>query len=297
MITTAALWALLGFQAGECPSYLDAGRRLYTQRNYIQAVAQLEQAHATCGQPQITLLPLAQAQVMAQRLEDALRSLDQLLIVQPGLADGLKLKGDVLYLLGREAEGVAALESALRAEAEHAGALYALARIRYQQNRFPEAVALFTKLLAREPQNYRAHDNLALAYAALQQDTAAVKHFLRALDLVHKQHPEYDTVYANAANFFLERGEFQKAFQLGAEAAKRNPSYARNFFLTGKALVRLEKHDLSLRWFEEAVKLDPKHKESYYWLGTVYRKLGRSEDATKALARFRELSQVPAAQR
>jgi tetratricopeptide (TPR) repeat protein len=104
-------------------------------------------------------------------------------------------------------------------------------------------------------------------------------------------------VYANASNFFLERNDFQKAFQLGAEAAKRNPNSARNFFLTGKALARLDKNDLSVRWFRQAAELDPTYTEPHYWLANVYRRLGRTEEANEALAKFRELSKTPKVKR
>jgi tetratricopeptide (TPR) repeat protein len=289
-----ALWALLG-QTGECSFILDAAKRQYNERRYDAAVAQFEQAHSACGQPVLTLLPLAQAQLMAQRPAESLKTVEALLEAQPKNADALKLRGDVLYLLGREVEAEASLKAAIETDPAHSGAQYALGRIYYQQNRFPDAMAQFQDLIAKDAANYRAHDNLALCYAAIQQNADAVRHFVRALDLVHKAHPEYDTVYANAANFFLERGEFQKAFQLGAEAAKRNPGSARNFFVTGKALVRLDKPELSVRWFREAAALDPTYTEPHYWLATVYRKLGKEEEAKAELDKFRDLSKTPKA--
>jgi tetratricopeptide (TPR) repeat protein len=243
------------------------------------------------------LLPLAQAQLMAQQLENSLRTLERLNKAEPRNVDALKLRGDVLYLLGREAEAEQSLQSALEITPGHTASTYALARIYYQQNRLPEATGLFQKLIEKDPKNYRAHDNLALCYAALQRDSDALRHFLKALDLVHKDHPEYDVVYANAANFFLDRAQFDKAFQLGAEAAKRNPGSARNFFLTGKALVKLDKHELSLRWLNEAARLDPTYTEPHYWLAQVYRKLGKNAEASQALAKFQELSKTPRSRR
>jgi tetratricopeptide (TPR) repeat protein len=182
-------------------------------------------------------------------------------------------------------------------DAVHSASQYALGRIYYQQNRFLEAIKLFVSLAEREPSNYRAHDNLGLCYAALQQDVDALRHFTRALSLVSKDHPEYDVVYGNVARFFLDRGDFQKAFQFGAEAAKRNPQSARNFFITGKALAQLNKHQLSIRWFQQAAQLDPTYTEPHYWLSNVYRKLGNTEEAGRALERFRELSKNPKANR
>lgn len=77
-----------------------------------------------------------------------------------------------------------------------------------------------------------------MCHDSLSQDTDALRSFFKALDLVIKDHPNYDWAHANLADFFLRRNEHEKAFQLAAEAAKRNPASARNCFLTAKALVR-----------------------------------------------------------
>jgi tetratricopeptide (TPR) repeat protein len=217
--------------------------------------------------------------------------------LNPANPEALKLRGDVLYLLGRDSDAEQSLRKALEASPDHQASEYALARIYYQQNRFPDAIGLFQKLLQQDPNNYRAHDNLALCYSGLGRESDALKHFLKALDLVHTAHPEYDTVYANAANFFMQRGEHTKAFQLAAEAAKRNPGSARNFFLTGKALASLGKDDLSIRWFRQATGLDDTYAEPHYWLAKVYRNAGKTEDAARELEIFQELSKRPARRR
>ena len=296
MVVHFAVWALLA-QSGECPSALEAGQRAYNARNYVLAVTEFERARTLCTDRSSVLLALGQAQMMAQRLEESIATFDTLLKSDSRNKDALKLRGDALYILGREPEAEKSLKAAIAVDPAHTVSRYALGRIYYQQNRFPEAIEMLRNVIEQDPGHFRAHDNLALCYAALRQDADALKHFLKALDLVHKQHPEYDTVYANAANFFLERNEFQKAFQLGVEAAKRNPRSARNFFLTGKALARLEKPELSIRWFREAASLDPAYSEPHYWLANVYRKLGKTEDANQALAKFRELSKAPKVKR
>lgn len=289
ILVIAALFA----QGGECRAILERGAAHYESRNFVQAVAEFTHARETCADDAVALLPLAQAQLMSQRLPESLETLDRLLRLQPANVDAQKLRGDVLYLLGREEEAKQALETARKLQPGHEATIYALGRIYYQQNRLDESAKLFQELIAKDETNYRAHDNLALSYAALQQDENAIRHFLKALDLVHKKHPDYDVVYANFANFMLDRSEFEKAFQLAAEAAKRNPLSARNFFLTGKALVKLEKPELSIRWLKESARLDPTYTEPHYWLAQVYRKLGRQEEANQEFAIFRELSKAP----
>jgi len=198
--------------------------------------------------------------------------------------------GQVEYLLGKEAEAEKSLLTALGIDSTNQEALYALGRAYSMQNRFPEAVEKFQALVRIDPQNHKAWDNLGVAYDALNQDNDALRSFFKALDIVMKKHPTYDWAHANLADFFLRRDQNEKAFQLAAEAAKRNPSSPRNCFLTAKALIRLDKHDLSVRWLERAVQLDPAYTEALYVLSQTYRKLGRTKEASDTLARFQEVS-------
>jgi tetratricopeptide (TPR) repeat protein len=272
---------------------LERARQAYQRRDFASAVESFRQAREECPQPERLLLPLARAELMALRLEDSLRTLNEAAQQDPGNLDVVKLQGDVLYLLGRESEAETALQTVLRQDPRHQDARYALGRIYYQQKRLGEAIEAFQQLIQENPKHYRAHDNLAVCYAAQQKDSDALRHFLKALDLVHKDHREYDAAYANAAEFFLDRGEFEKAFQLAAEASERNPNAARNFFLTAKALARLERSDLAIRWLQQCADLDPNYQEAHYWLFQLYRKAGKSEEAQTALRKFKELSGKP----
>lgn len=296
-ILVLTTYGALRAAGAECPALLEAARKAYESREYGAAVNSFQLARQVCPEAAGILLPLAQAQLLAARLEDSLNTLEELLHNQPRNIDGLKLKGDVLYFLGREQEAEQSLLAAVEIDPHHEDSRYALGRIYFQQQRLSEATEIFRLLAERDPNNYRAHDNLALCYAAQQRDKEALTHFLKALDLVHEKHPEYDAVYANFAEFFLEREQFEKAFQLAAEAAERNPAVARNFYLTGKALVRLEKPELAVRWLKQATELDPNLEQAHYNLFQVYRKLGRNEEARQALEAFQESKKTPKALR
>jgi tetratricopeptide (TPR) repeat protein len=286
------LWALLAQSEG-CPALLDRGRKAYEAREFVRAVGEFERALPLCRNRGQVLLALGQAQLLAQRIEAGIATLREATALEPHDAMAHKLLGDALYLSGQEIEAEKFFKAALAIDSRHEATLYALGRVYYQQKRYPEAVRQFQQVLEENPASYRAHDNLALCYDALRQDSDALRHFFKALDLVHKDHPEYDWAYANLADFYLRRDQYEKAFHLAAEAAHRNPESARNCFLTGKALVRLDKQELSLRWLRQAVKLDPSYSEARYLLAQVYRKLGREEEALQELEKFRELREEP----
>jgi tetratricopeptide (TPR) repeat protein len=241
----------------ECAQMLERAQAAFDAHQFVIAKAELESALAHCPQDSVRVrIALSQMQ----------------------------------YLLGKEAEAEQSLLAALALDSRNADALYALGRIYLMQNRFPEAVDRLEAATRIDPAHYRAWDNLGVCYDVMNRDSDALKAFFKALDLVLKDHPKYDWAHANLADFFLRRNENEKAFQLAAEAAARNPTSARDCFLTGKALVHLGKQDLSLRWLERAVELDPQYANALYLLGQTYRKLGRPADAARALERFKEVS-------
>lgn len=252
-------WILLPTLAAaqDCSQLLNRAQAAFDARQFSDAAAQLKEALRPC--------PLEQSRI-------------------------LLALGQTQYLLGQDVEAEQSLKSIVDANPNHEDALYALGRMYAMQNRFPEAVEKLQAVTRINPANYKAWDNLGTAYDALNRDSDALASFFKALDLVMKDHREYDWAHANLADFFLRRNQAEKAFQLAAEAAGRNPASPRNCFLTAKALVRLEKHQLSVRWLERAVELDPQYAEALYLLAQTYRKLGREADAARVLARFQETS-------
>ena len=274
----------------DCQEAQTRARGAYDERHYDQAATHFARAISACGPSTALLLALGQAQLLAQRPADALTTLDRIATDDPDYVAALKVKARGLYLLARDREAEETLKGAATRAPADAEIPYNLGRIYYQQGRHAEAAEAFRRAIALDPRAYRAWDNLGLASEALGDVTQAQQHYLKAIALVHKDHPKYDVVYANFADLLLRLGNFKQAFDLAVEAAERNPADPRNFFLAGKALVQLEKADLSVRWFEQAIALNPDYPEPYYLLARAYRRLGRTADAERALKSFQAAS-------
>ena len=301
---TASLMGLLLFiaacsisplLASDCRDLWRQGRAMLHNGLYQDATNFLKVASASCTEESEIHLDLARSYLMSGKLRDAESTLNGLLSFHPRMAAALKLKGDVYYLLGRDADAIAALQEAIRADPANEEAIYSLGRVYYQQSRAEQAREQFERVLALNPKSYRAHDNLALCFQALNQDEAALSHFKTALDLVHKDHPEYDWVYANLAEFLIAKGDYRRAFDLGVEAAQRNPGSGRNCYVTAKALSKLNQAEISVRWLLRAIQLEPEYPEPHYLLAQIYRAQGKSSESTTEFERFKELRQkVPA---
>lgn len=296
-MTALLFLALLTF-GQECQDLVARGREAYERRNYADATSAFENAIARCGADESLLLALAQSRLFARQVPAALDTLERLLALNGRNVDALKLKARALYLAGRDADAERALNAAAALAPVDDEIVYDLGRIYYQQNRYRDAAAQFQRAITLNPRSHKAYDNLGLTTEALGDVPQAIRHYLKAIDLVHKDHPHYDVVYANLADLMLKLGEYWKAFDLAAEAAQRNPDDARNLFLTGKALVKMERFDISLKWLERAVALDPSYPEPRYVLAQTYRRLGRAADAERELNAFQQArARAPAVRR
>ena len=283
----------------DCQQAQSLGVRAYEERRYEEAARHFGRAATVCdGNTSSLLLALAQAQLLAKRPADALRTLDKVPFGAADFVVALKVAAKAHYLLGRDKDAEAALIRASQRAPADPEIPYDLGRIYYQQGRHAEAADSFRRAVALDERAYKAWDNLGLASEALGDVAAAQGHYLKALALVHTDHPGYDVVYANLADLMLKLGEHQRAFDLAAEAAQRNPDEPRNLFLAGKALVQLGRSDLAAGWFERAIVLDPDYPEPYYLLAQAFRKLGRTADADRTLKAFQAASaRAPAVRR
>ncbi|MFL6280869.1 MAG: tetratricopeptide repeat protein [Vicinamibacterales bacterium] len=270
----------------DCQQAQRLARQAYDERHYDQAVTHFAQAVTACGPGAPLLLALGQAQLLARHPADALASLDRIQTDKPEYVPALKVKAKALYLLARDGEAEDTLKRASARAPDDAEIPYSLGRIYYQQSRHAEAAEMFRRATAIDARDYKAWDNLGLASEALGDVAQAQQHYLKAISLVYKDHPEYDVVYANFADLLIKLGDFQRAFDLAAEAAQRNPAEPRNFFLAGKALVQAGRSDLSVRWFEQAIALDSDYPEPHYLLSQAFRRLGRLADADRELKSF-----------
>ena len=235
------------------------------------------------------MLAIADIQLRAQRFDDASDTAAEVLRKDPGNAAALKLQGNAEYFLGRSDKAEAVFLRLLDRHPADVEGAYMLGRIYYQENRFDHAAAQFQKVLRLEPRNYKAYDNLGLCHQALGNPEQATRHFLAAIQIVETDHPEYDWPYANLASLLIDQGDPQRAYEAAGTAARRNPYSARNFYLGGKALTNLGRHEDARRWLERSAQLDPTYSEPVYLLITVYRRLGDAASAEQAIDKFRKL--------
>lgn len=276
---------------------VDGARALTAARRFDEAVALLDRFLEENPRSVKGRLARANALLMAQRWQECGAELERALALAPEDRDLLLLKGNYEYLIGESGKAEQTLLALLDRYPTDEEAAYALGRMYYMDSRIDYATAQFQRVLRLNPKSYKAWDNLGLCYDAAGETAKAIQHFLTAMELARTQDPDYDWPYGNLADLLIRQNDFERAYQAATQAAKRNPYSARNFYLGGKALSRLDRTEDAIKWLERSAALDPTYPDPLYLLGQLYMKLGQKDKGMETLKRFREVKAKAPTQR
>ena len=146
-----------------------------------------------------------------------------------------------------------------------------------RQERYEEAVPVFTKSLKFDPDYAEAMSNLAFVFKSLDRLDEAEAVSLRALQLK----PDYAKAHINLANIYMKQDRFQEAvrhFGRGLPTLPRDQDAHNNM---GLALVSLDKIDEGISYYHQALALAPEDAEVLTNLGLALKKQGKTNQATE----------------
>ncbi|MGI8526699.1 MAG: tetratricopeptide repeat protein [Pseudolabrys sp.] len=139
---------------------------------------------------------------------------------EPSFADIVSLKGRILNALALPADALVCYEAALQNDPDHAASLLNSGVTLLLLNRSQEALTALNKLGAAMPREPLVHHNRAIALTDLQQ--------------------------------------YEQAIASADQAIKLSPNYAEALQARGIAYGYMQRHDLALKDFKAAFKLNPK---------------------------------------
>ncbi len=190
-----------------------------------------------------------------QRLaDDALPVIDALLKLNPQVSDLYLLRGRALAQRGKWDEGLRELQRALAINPKLADAHYYAGTLLIRQGELDKAREEFEKELALNPRHARA--------------------------LYHK------------AFVLVSQRKLDEAIPLLENVIRMEPGYAEPYYQLGRAQTEGQELLLGLANLETAAHLNPRAPYVFYQLARAYTKAQRTEDAAKALERYRELKKA-----
>ncbi len=192
-------------------------------------------------------------------------------------ADDLKIVALDYVLLNDFADAAHYLEEALEMDPENIEARYHLGRVRYQQNKFDQAIAAFEEVLKRDPQNVKAEANLGLCFEGLNQMEPAIAAYQKAIEwdkdsLEHNAQP-----YLNLGILLGKSNRSQEAIPLLSRATEIDPKSSQIRYELGKAYFDLGLLQDAQAATLEAISLNPKDSTAHYLLGRIYHRMGKTD--------------------
>lgn len=195
-----------------------------------------------------TLLKLSEFQLIVQQHEDALATLNKILQRDPQNPEAFFMAGRIALDQGDTTNAIASLQKSVQLNADNVDAWRFLGRIFTTRNN-PLAIRYF--------------DN------ALRVDST---------DLESR---EYKGV------FYMQRGEFDKAFEVYRDIIIRNPDYSNAYFDMGIMYLELDSLQKAYDHFNLAIKTDPLFVKAYFFRGHTSELQGKLESA---IADYRQAS-------
>jgi tetratricopeptide (TPR) repeat protein len=168
--------------------------------------------------------------------------------------------------------------------------LYYLARTKYNENRFDEAVALFLECLKLDPKSIKAEDNLGLSYQGLNRNEEAIAAFRTAISWQSGAVEKDANPYLDLGSLLLDLERTAEALPLLQQAAQLAPQDMRMHRALGKAYLRLNDLEKAQAELERSALLAPQDAPIHFMLAQLYRKRGMTDKELAETKKYRELT-------
>lgn len=211
--------------------------------------------------------------------------------LKPPSADDLKVGALDYVLLSDYTDAGRYLEEALRIAPDNIEARYHLGRVRYQQNRFDDAITAFRDVLRLDPHNTKAADNLGLSLEATNRLDQAQAAYEKAISLDRESVTHTEQPYLNLGTLLVQTNHASDAIPILLQAAAIAPKSSPVQYQIGKAHFDLRNWADAQRAAEEAIRLDPKDVTAHYLLGRIYQRSNHPDEAAREFKVTEELRQ------
>jgi Tfp pilus assembly protein PilF len=143
------------------------------------------------------------------------------------------------------------------------------------QSKMPEAVEQYELTLRIKPDDPEAHNGLGVALIGMGRGAEGIGHLEQALQL----RPDYALAHYNLGGVWMDQGKLPEAIAEYEQAVRIDPGDADAQNNLGAALMKQGKLPEAIAHYEQAVRLDPDFAGAHCNLGFAFERAGRLQDA------------------
>jgi tetratricopeptide (TPR) repeat protein len=209
---------------------------------------------------------------------------DEVQSTRRGFAAVLK-EATALAMAGNFAQAIPLLERLRAARPDDVALLNHLGGVYAAGGRLSEAFALLESVLARNPENFDTHLNLATAHLYARSFTQADFHANRALAI----RPTSAAALETKGMILWRSGRASEALAALEAAIARDPRNARARVWLGLLLIEQRQPRAALSHFEAALRTEPLLADALIGMGVAQVQLGMRDEAALALRRAEQV--------
>ncbi|HXW90118.1 MAG TPA: tetratricopeptide repeat protein [Terriglobales bacterium] len=162
-----------------------------------------------------------------------------------------------------------------------------LAHEQARQGNTNAAAAQFRKAMAIDSHLPGIHFELAELLRS-SQDPAVKKEAQQEYQAALLENPQDEKAILRLAEIDAQRGNAEQSFAQYTKAVNLQPGDADAKLGLAKTLIEMHRPDQALKLLEQAVQLEPTNATAHYRLGTLYRQVGRAEDAQNEIELYKK---------
>jgi len=224
-----------------------------------------------------------------KKIGESIKALAQSLQLDVNNADAHKVLGRDLMIIGRFDAAKTEFEQGKKLNGKSAEMPYNLGKLYSIQDNWPDARREFEAALKIDQAYMEAYDGLGFAMEALGDDAAATVNYRKAIELCEARRAAFASPYVNMSALLNRSGEHASALEFARKGLAANAQSDRALFQMAKAYEQMDDLKAAVDALKRAIELNPRSSSYFYVLGTVYRKLGRTEESRGAMQEFARL--------
>lgn len=151
---------------------------------------------------------------------------------------------------------------------------YLQARAYADMMNFKQAMPLFEKSLALDPNNTRLMYEMGLIAYGMHDDKTSLKYLLMAAEKGYKRDNEY---LENLAVAYLNNKETEKGLDILKEALNRRPSDMGLLDMIAEAHYDIKKYDEAIGYWDQILQNDKTNASALFMIGMSYQKKGEKQ--------------------
>ena len=218
-----------------------------------RAIRTLEKAVAVLPDPRATLTKLAETYLIVRQYDEALFTIDRLVTKDPMSSKAYFIKGLIYQDQGDKEKTINALKTSVELNAEEIDAWVLLGEIMTSQ-KDPEALVYFDNALKVDSTSiYALHSK-----AFYLQNNNRIPEAIAIYKKLNRFHPSYADAFFNTGILYLEMDSLDQATKHFDITIKLEPAYALAYYYRGVSRDLSGEKENALTDFEQALQLDPK---------------------------------------